>query len=558
MIRRITKTERGIRRVFLHAVLIAGSILFAAPFIWLGSTSAKVPDEMYPPRWIPQIPPRVVDSPYVRMRDNERPERPSLVSRKNWGRLNEPIREAISAKLLEMAPELPEFYRPHLEAHDLAEGIFARLLKRTPDELFSKSESEATVWFTDKVDMEIVREVFDAVYRRAALADVIFHGWDASIEYPTDGQRFSWTVLHGNATLTTRTEGLRRPAQEIAYSFENEDSFVLTTTLPLKMPPENLKKVVISNHADRSWHKLHFTIEMAGRKYKSAQSGFLGSDLWQETTWQFPSADDDSIKMKTWLRLEEAGTSPFNEPGKAKLTLEYQQAGGLWATFNKYTNNYRNALQKVPLWAYTKNSLFLVILNIVGQVIGSSLVAYSFARLRWPARDFCFVLVLATLMIPPQVTMIPVFLIFKNLGWYNTLKPLWVPSFFGSAFFIFLLRQFMKSIPTDLEDSAKIDGCGYLGIYWRIILPLIKPALAAIGIFTFMNVWNDFMMPLIYLNDQRLYPLSLGLFALQVFQATDFGLMMAASVLMTLPVIALFFAAQRQFIQGVTLTGLKG
>jgi ABC-type glycerol-3-phosphate transport system permease component len=212
----------------------------------------------------------------------------------------------------------------------------------------------------------------------------------------------------------------------------------------------------------------------------------------------------------------------------------------------------------VPLGAYVKNSLFLVVLNIFGQLLGSSLVAFSFARLRWPARDFCFMLVLATLMIPPQVTMIPVFLIFKNLGWYNTLKPLWVVSFAGSAFYIFLLRQFMRSIPTDLEDSAKIDGCGYLGIYWRIIVPLVKPALAAIAIFTFMGVWNDFMGPLIYLNDQRLYPLSLGLFALQVFQGLNYGLMMAAAVLMTLPVILLFFAAQRQFIQGVTLTGLKG
>jgi ABC-type glycerol-3-phosphate transport system permease component len=160
-------------------------------------------------------------------------------------------------------------------------------------------------------------------------------------------------------------------------------------------------------------------------------------------------------------------------------------------------------------------------------------------------------------MIPPQVTMIPVFLIFKELGWYNTLKPLWIGSFFGSAFYIFLLRQFMKGIPKDLEDSAMIDGCSYFGIYRLVILPLIKPALAAIGIFTFMGTWNDFMGPLIYLNDQRLYPLSLGLFALQVFKFGDYGLMMAASVLMTLPVILLFFAAQRQFIQGVTLTGMK-
>ena len=133
-----------------------------------------------------------------------------------------------------------------------------------------------------------------------------------------------------------------------------------------------------------------------------------------------------------------------------------------------------------------------------------------------------------------------------------------MPAFFGSAFYIFLLRQFMRSIPGDLEDSAKIDGCSYLGIYMRIILPLIKPALAAIGIFTFQAAWNEFMGPLIYLSDQELYPLSLGLFALQVFQGGNFGIMMAASVLMTVPMIILFFFAQRHFIQGITLTGLKG
>jgi multiple sugar transport system permease protein len=201
-----------------------------------------------------------------------------------------------------------------------------------------------------------------------------------------------------------------------------------------------------------------------------------------------------------------------------------------------------------------------VVLNVIGQILGSSMVAFAFARLRWPGREFCFVLVLATLMIPPQVTLVPAFLIFKQLGWYNTLKPLWVPAFFGSAFYIFLLRQFMRTIPTDLEDSAKIDGCSYWGIYIRIILPLVKPAITTIAIFTFMAVWNDFMGPLIFITRQELYPLSLGLFSLHAMYMLLYKheLMMAASVLMTVPVIVLFFAAQRQFIQGITLTGLKG
>jgi len=537
---------------------VAGSILFSIPFIWLGSTSAKVADEMYPPRWVPQIPLRVTESPYIRLRRNERAERPLKVSAADWNRLREPILQTIADRLHDTAGGLPEFYRGYLDEPDLAQGLFARILKRAPDELFEKEEDVPRAWFAQNVTEDMVQEVFEDVYRRVALSDVVFHGWDVTVEQPTESAPFPWEVVAGDAELITRTEGLRRPAQEIRYTFAREPVFVMSAVLPLQMEPENLKKIVVSNHADRSWHEIAATIEMAGRAYESVQPAFLGSDRWQDTTWQFKSDDDDSIKMKTWLRLEEAGPSAFNEPGRVKLTLEFRRARGLWAVYNKYANNYRDVLRMVPLGAYVKNSLVLVALNILGQIIGSSLVAFSFARLRWPARDFCFVLVLATLMIPPQVTMIPVFLIFKNLGWYNTLRPLYVPAFFGSAFYIFLLRQFMKSIPADLEDSAKIDGCGYFGIYLRIILPLIKPALAAIGIFTFMGTWNDFMGPLIYLNDQRLYPLSLGLFALQVFQGANYGLMMAASVLMTLPVILLFFAAQRQFIQGVTLTGLKG
>ena len=166
--------------------------------------------------------------------------------------------------------------------------------------------------------------------------------------------------------------------------------------------------------------------------------------------------------------------------------------------------------------------------------------------------------VLATLMIPPQITMIPSFVIYKYLGWYNTLAPLWVPNCLAvNAFAIFLLRQAMKGIPRDLEEAAQIDGCGWFRIYWSIALPLMRPAIAVISIFTFMFVWNDFMTPLIYVNDQRLYPLALGLFSFLAGRENQFTLIMAGSMIMTLPVILTFFFAQRHFIQGVTMTGMK-
>lgn len=213
---------------------------------------------------------------------------------------------------------------------------------------------------------------------------------------------------------------------------------------------------------------------------------------------------------------------------------------------------YKHGLK--PLW----NTIYITILTILGTVLSSSLVAFSFARLRWPGRDVMFVVLLATMMIPAAVTMLPVFLIFRALGWIDTLRPLWFPALFGSAFNVFLLRQFFMTIPNELEDAAKIDGCSYFTIYWRIMLPLIKPALAAITIFAFMGSWNNFMGPLIYLSSPENMTLA---YALQLFQGMHGGepsMMMAASTLVMLPVLGVFFFTQRYMIQGVTLTGIKG
>jgi len=207
----------------------------------------------------------------------------------------------------------------------------------------------------------------------------------------------------------------------------------------------------------------------------------------------------------------------------------------------------------VPLW----NTVFVTIMVIIGTVFSSSLVAFAFARLKWPGRDLLFVIMLATMMIPGAVTMLPVFLIYRWLGWIDTLRPLWVGAFFGGGFNIFLLRQFFMTIPTDLEDAAKIDGCSYFTIYWKIMLPLITPALAALTIFAFMASWNNFMGPLIYISSPEKMTLA---YALQLFQGSHGGepaMMMAAATLVMLPVLFVFFFTQRYMIQGVTLTGIK-
>jgi multiple sugar transport system permease protein len=220
--------------------------------------------------------------------------------------------------------------------------------------------------------------------------------------------------------------------------------------------------------------------------------------------------------------------------------------------------NYPDVFIYAPFFKYMLNTFFIIIPTVFGATVVSALAAYAFARMRAPGKNFIFMVLLGTMMLPGVVTMIPTYILFAKLGWIGTFKPLIVPALFGNAFFIFLMRQFFTTIPKELEDAALIDGCTRWTIFWTIILPLAKPIMATVTIFAFMNGWNEYFGPLIYLAEKSQYTLALGL---QVFvgqHATEWGMMMAASTMMVAPVIILFFFTQKQFVQGITLTGLKG
>jgi len=221
-------------------------------------------------------------------------------------------------------------------------------------------------------------------------------------------------------------------------------------------------------------------------------------------------------------------------------------------------DNYAKVFERIPFLLYVKNSVFISVIVIIGTVLSSSIVAYSFACLSWPGKNILFVIVLATMMLPAQVIMIPVFVFFKEIGWLNSFKPLTLPAFLGGgAFNIFLLRQFFLSIPKDLLDSARIDGCSEFRIYWNIVMPNAKPALATVAILTFMFSWNDFLGPLIYLSDQAKGTIALGLGMFVGQYVTEWSLLMAASMLMMFPMLLIFFVFQKYFIQGFIMSGIK-
>lgn len=238
-------------------------------------------------------------------------------------------------------------------------------------------------------------------------------------------------------------------------------------------------------------------------------------------------------------------------------TTMFHYPPDLWPASPKWSN-YPEMLQYIPFMTYFNNTLIVSALSAVGAVVSCPMVAYAFSKMRWRGQDAAFVLMLSTMMLPFQAQMLPLYNMFKQMKWLGTLLPLIVPNFFGNALYIFLLRQFMIGIPKELSESAVIDGAGHFRILAQVIVPLTKPAIFSVALFMFLGNWTDFLGPLIFLNKKEMLTLSIGLTHFTSGHRTEWGYLMAACVLFTLPVLMLFFFTQKQFIEGITFTGIKG
>jgi len=550
-------------RILLHAVLMGGAVAFSLPFVWMISTSVMSDKELFR-EGLHFLPRRVVPhlrSPYVDSSEFPPPQRPSAVSKLVWREWKPKFLSVVRHRIEQIG--LP----PDLQApgdvdltYEVLKGVWQTLIRTTDPLVWSTNMENALRTMMRNVTPEMVRDAADRIQRKLCLGYITVRTKDfrhivlANDSHPAD----FWQPATPNVRLQRRGRSSSRYVL-VHYDLSNSDRWTVTATVPCPVGWEAIKSLNIAMRQDETWHRFTVAVEFAGKRWEADERLYLGGYQWQELILKpYDPQGYDPYSPHLWTWLKSVGEGPQYDHGSyMKIELTVYRTSTLEAWYGKASHNYRLVAKYVPFWRYIATSVALVSLNIVLMLVSSSLAAYAFARLNWPGRDLCFVLLLGTLMIPSQVTLIPGFIIMKWLGWYNTLTPLWIGAAFGNAFNIFLLRQFMKSIPQDLEDAARIDGCGFFRIWWHIMLPLTKPTLAAIAVFTFMASWNDFMTPLIYLNDHRLYPLALGLFALQTVAGTNHAVMMAASVLMTAPIIAVFFFAQKYFIQGITLTGMK-
>jgi multiple sugar transport system permease protein len=241
-----------------------------------------------------------------------------------------------------------------------------------------------------------------------------------------------------------------------------------------------------------------------------------------------------------------------------KPATELFVAPPVWIPSHLEWSNFSNAVNFFPFVQYLTNTLIICAGTVVGTLLSNSLIAYGLSRIQWPGRNLLFVLLLGTLLLPSQVTLIPLFILFAHMHWVDTYLPLIVPAFFGNAFFMFLLRQFFLTIPAELGEAVRVDGGSELTIFARIVIPLSTPALAVVALFTFINTWNAFLEPLVYLRTQSKYTLSIGLSTFLGQYGSQWSWLMAASALVFVPIVILFFFTQRTFIQGITFTGSKG
>ena len=587
-----------LQRVSAHTLLLGGAALFIFPFFWMVTTSFKTRREVGVQNagLLPKVPQARGASPYIDSDHFKPTDEVDGVPPAVWKRARTPIEEWLHNKLAGWEPQTLEWEQnppPYVDpaqgaaacGKEVTEGVIETLSRRLSDEarnaalraerarqgtvptdaqlLASLSDDAITSGVQSILanaqtltDEWLLRETFDQAYRRFTLADVRIR--TARYESASLFTGTEWTSDRTDVRLVTRRDGA--PAvQEVRWHIttpeRNGARFTLAAPAP-PFPPADIDRIFVSYRGDESWARIHFSVIRDGWLYETHESAHLFERDFVEQELRWPQDATNLYERRRYMVLHRVGPAPARS-APLEVTMHVHQTSSLEALAAKFTMNYRQTFREVPYARYVMTSLSLVILNTVLSILSCTLVGYGFARLNWPGRDFLFVVLLATMMLPPQVTMIPTFLIIKELGWYNSLLPLWALAAFGQPFFIFLTRQFFRNIPTDLEDAARIDGCGFLRIYWHVMLPLIQPVVATIAIFTFMGTWNNFMGPLIYVNDERLFPLAMGLFKVQLLVADNIGLMMAASCLMTLPVIALFFFLQRYFVQGITLTGGK-
>ena len=567
------RVERKIFRGTGYLLLVAAAFCTMVPLLWLLTSSFKTANEIFavPIQWFPSLPPRVASSPYILKDAYPKIEKPVAIEETTWNELQPQLTQTIWTKAQSHIAANAQFsnYVPseQLQA-EIIEGLWQQLVTTLPDEIWHETTESVVTAVEDAVIPEVVDTIWSSVYREVAIGTLQIEDIDFN---RTPIEAVKWETASETSAQTRPSEDTQTVAN-LSYNFQDSDTLHITAAIPTPVPIARIRRLTLPVRGDASYHRLSLTVsilqpgettnnDVNGITYQPTHPFVLESALWKDTVWRLhgiPGELEASHITMQQVKTGDAIQSMIKTATRNQLFLQLtiHQPSYLSIVWDKLTSNYRNLWKTVPYNRYFINSIFIATASTLLTLFFCSLGGYAFAKYQFRGQKILFGILLASMMVPFQVLLVPLFGLMYDIGWLNSYKAIIIPFSVG-AFGVFLMRQFIITIPSELLDAARIDGCSEFGIYYRIVLPIIKPALGALTIYSFLGSWNGYLWPLIILRDEVKYTLPIGLANLVGIYRQDYGMLMAGTLLSLMPIVILFLAMQREFVQGITLGSVK-
>ena len=548
-----------------YLLLVAAAFCTMIPLLWLLTSSFKTANEIFavPIQWFPSFPPRVASSPYVVEDAYPKIEKPMVVDETVWEGLQTELTQAIWTKAethIAANTQLSNYVPSEQLQMEIIEGLWQQLVTTLPDEVWRGTTASVVKAVQNAAIPEMVDTTWGSVYREVAIGTLQIEDIDFN---RTQIASVDWEAKAGTRIRPSEDT---QTAASLSYDFEDGNTTNMTATVASPIPIDQIRRITLPIRGDASYHRLSLTVSVPNKSgngvtYQPTRPFVLESALWKDVVWRLhgiPGALESSHITMHPVETDDAPRSIVKAGTENQLFLQLaiHQPSYLSIVWDKLTSNYRNLWKTVPYNRYFINSVFIATASTLLTLFFCSLGGYAFAKYRFRGQKILFGILLASMMVPFQVLLVPLFGLMYDIGWLNSYKAIIIPFSVG-AFGVFLMRQFIVTIPSELLDAARIDGCSEFGIYYRIVLPIIKPALGALTIYSFLGSWNGYLWPLIILRDEAKYTLPIGLANLVGIYRQDYGMLMAGTLLSLMPIVILFLAMQREFVQGITLGGVK-
>ncbi len=564
---RSNKHQRVQRKLFIgigYPLLVIAAFCTMVPLLWLLSSSFKTSDEIFsvPIRWFPKLPPRITSSPYIVPKAYPKIKKPASVDSNTWQTLQHALERSIWIKVQEHIAGNPSYAASNLSDDlrtELTEGVWQQHVVTLPSDAWNETAESIVSQVENAIIPETIETIWKNIHRQVVVGeieieDLEFNRFDVdTVKWDADAAIITQIQNSPNST----------PVASLSYDFHGKDNLHLTTTILSPIPIDRIRRIILPVTGDASYHHFSLEVSVNGTTYQPTEPFVMDSALDEDTVWRLHGIPGDlessHIRMLQSVTKHELLNSESLLPidkNMLSLQITIHRPAYIAIVWDKLTSNYRNLWETVPFNRYFINSVFIATASTLLTLFFCSLGGYAFAKYQFRGKTILFGILLASMMIPFQVLLVPLFGLMYDIGWLNSYKAIIIPFSVG-AFGIFLMRQFIVTIPSELLDAARIDGCSEFGIYYRIVLPIIKPALGALTIYTFLSSWNGYLWPLIVLRDEEKYTLPIGLANLIGIYRQDYGMLMAGTLLSLLPIVILFLAMQREFVQGITLGSVK-